>query len=110
MPKILPPIKTSELKKLIKSKKKGTFSLGGSYGLVLRKTEFSSIYQIRYYFLGKQKFCTIGNSEFISYKDAKKLCLKYRQMVFNVHTQRRNAAAVIHTDRQQTQRFRGAGD
>lgn len=83
MPKILPPIKTSELKKLIKSKKKGTFSLGGSYGLVLRKTEFSSIYQIRYYFLGKQKFCTIGNSEFISYKDAKKLCLKYRQMVFN---------------------------
>lgn len=72
MPKILPQIKTSELKKLIKSKQKGIFSLGGSFGLVLRKTEFSSTYQIRYYFQGKQKFCTIGNSELISYKDAKK--------------------------------------
>ena len=97
MPKIIVQAKAAEVKALIKAsikaiienKKKGKKvrsiirSLGGGNGLVLRITNHAVYYQIRYPWLGKPKFFTIGKTDLISYPDAKKKCLEYRRMVFN---------------------------
>ena len=88
MPKIIVQTKAATVKALIKAsikankekKERGEKvrpiirSLGGGNGLVLRITNETAYYQIRYSWLGKQKFFTIGKTDLISYPNAKKKC------------------------------------
>ena len=83
MPKITPPIKSRNLQKLIRSKQKGTFSLGHYSGLILKKTDFNNYYQLRYYFNKLQKVITLGDAKIITFPDAKKKALNYLRMLSN---------------------------